>query len=111
MGSSIPQSERPLVRREQLPLPRPYIPPRTVTEQQLAEIWRTVLTMDAVGIEDGYYDLGGDSFLATAIFSMIEERFQVSIPMATLIGAPTIAQLALKIDALLSSGAIGKLQA
>ncbi len=94
-----------LVLRHQLPLPRPYLAPRTPTEQRLTEIWRAVLSMDCVGVEDGYHDLGGDSFLATTIFSMIEETFQVAIPMAILVDASTIAKLSSKIDSLLQDGA------
>jgi acyl carrier protein len=102
MNSSALPPEQVLVRREQLPLPRPYLAPRTPTEQQLAEIWRTALSMDRVGVEDRYHDLGGDSFLATAIFRMMEETFRVVIPMSILANAPTIAELASKIDSLVS---------
>jgi len=89
-----------LIRREQLPLPRPYIAPRTPTEQRLAGIWCKALNMNCIGIEDDYQDLGGDSFLAAVIFAEIVECFVITIPMATLIDAPTIALLALKVDEL-----------
>jgi len=89
-----------VVLREQLPLPRPYIAPRTPTEQRLAEIWRSVLSMDEVGVEDAYADLGGDSFLATIIFSMIQDAFKMVLPMAALVTSPTIAMLALRIEEL-----------
>jgi acyl carrier protein len=98
MSSSGEPPQQPLVRREQLPLPRPYVAPRTPTEQVLAAIWRTALSMDHVGVEDDYFDLGGDSFLAATIFRMIEEKFQVALPMAILVDAPTIGALAPKID-------------
>ena len=84
--------------REQLPLPQPYVAPRTPTEMSLAEIWSTVLSMDCVGIDDRYEDLGGDSLQATIIFSLIEETFRIALPMATLVDASTIAELALRID-------------
>lgn len=54
--------------------------------------------MDCVGVDDRYHDLGGDSFLATSLFSLIEEAFGVTIPMATLVEASTIRELARKID-------------
>jgi acyl carrier protein len=104
MSSPAVPPEPPFVLRQQLPLPRPYVAPRTPTEQRLAEIWRSVLSMDCICIEDGYYDLGGDSFLAARIFTLIEDTFQVAVPMAILVDAPTIAELALKIDKLLSTG-------
>jgi acyl carrier protein len=94
-----------LIRRAQLMLARAYVAPRTPIEERLARIWRDVLGMDAVGVEDSYYDLGGDSFLAAVIFAQIEEEFSIDLPMATLIRSPTIAQLALKLqDALRASG-------
>ena len=104
MSSSAVPPEQPLVFREQLPLPRPYLAPRTPTEQLLAEIWRTVLSMDCVGVEDRYNDLGGDSFLATSVLNRIEETFDVAIPMAIFAQAPTIAMLARRIDRPLANG-------
>ena len=88
------------VPRDQLPLPRPYVAPRTNTERGLARIWCTVLSMDCVGVEDSYNDLGGDSLHAVVIFSRIRETFEVELPVATLVTAPTIAQLAPLIDKL-----------
>jgi acyl carrier protein len=95
-------SDSPLViRREQLPLlTRPYLAPRTPTEQCLAEIWSTALSLDRVGVEDRYLDLGGDSLMAAVIFSQIETRLGVSLAMVILDSTPTITQLALKIDSL-----------
>ncbi|GAC1305179.1 MAG: hypothetical protein NVSMB10_08850 [Steroidobacteraceae bacterium] len=87
-----------LVARAQLPLPRPYLAPRSPTENKLATIWRTVLSMDCVGVDDAYYDLGGDSLHASMIFALIHETFNVTLPMAVLASAPTIAQLAAVID-------------
>ncbi len=100
MSPSAVPPEQHLVLREQLPLPRPYVAPRTPTEHRLAEIWRTVLGMDCVGVEDRYNDLGGDSFLAMTILNTIEETFGVAIPMVILAEAPTIAALAPRIDGL-----------
>jgi acyl carrier protein len=88
-----------LVRREQLPLPRPYVAPRTPTERKLNAIWCEVLTMDRIGIEDAYTDLGGDSFLASLIFTLIQDQFAISLPMSILVTSPTIAELAAKLDA------------
>ena len=104
VSSPVVPPEQPLVSREQLPLPQPYIAPRTPTEHKLAEIWRSVLSMDRVGVDDRYFDLGCDSFLAMIIFDMIDESFQISIPMAVLVDAPSIADLAPKIDLILLDG-------
>ena len=96
-------AEQILVKREQLPLPSRYVAPRTPTEVQLAKIWCTALSMDRIGVDDRYHDLGGDSLLATAIFAMIEKSFRIAVPMALLAEAATIAQMAPKIDALVQA--------
>jgi len=97
------QDSGPIVLRRQLPLLGPYVAPRTATERKLAEIWRNALGMDQIGIADGYEDLGGDSLRAAGIFAEIEQTFAIEIPMATLVDAPTIEQLAQRVDALVSS--------
>jgi acyl carrier protein len=81
-------------------MPAPYLAPRTVTEQRLAEIWRIVLSMDRVGIRDDYNDLGGDSLMATTIFAEIRVRFGIAMPLASFIETPTIEAMAGRIDAL-----------
>jgi acyl carrier protein len=91
----------PLVLRSQLPLSRPYLAPRTPTENRLADIWRVALNMDSVGVEDDYFDLGGDSLMATVMFCMIQTTFQIDLPVGTLVEASSIAKLAAKVDALL----------
>jgi acyl carrier protein len=93
-------SDNSLVRREWLPLPGRYVAPRTPTETKLAQIWARVLSMDRVGIEDRYHDLGGDSLLATVIFGEIGALFQLEVPLTLLAEAATVAQLAARIDAL-----------
>ncbi len=78
----------------------PYVAPRTPTERRLAEIWCDVLGLDRVGMTDHYEDLGVDSLLAASIFVEIEQIFAISISINTLIDAPTIEQVAQKVDQL-----------
>jgi acyl carrier protein len=98
MSSRIDAAPRSTVARDDLGLSTPYIAPKTPAEEKLEEIWRAVLMMDRVGVADRYLDLGGDSFSATVIFAMIDETLGVSLPMASLGAAPTIAALAQRID-------------
>ena len=80
----------------------PYVAPRTATEQKLADIWRDKLGVDRVGVTDRYEDLGMDSLLAATIFVEIEETFAISMLTTALVDAPTIEQVARKIDGLVS---------
>jgi acyl carrier protein len=91
-----------LVLRRHFPLLGPYVPPRTPTEQKLADIWCQVLTMDEIGILDKYEHLSGDSLLAASMFAEIEKTFEIIIPTGSLIDAPTIGQLAQTIDTAIS---------
>jgi hypothetical protein len=80
-------------------LPNPYVAPRTAIEVALERIWRSALCMDQVGVRDSYRNLGGDSLAAAVIFAAIESDLEVKLPMATLLVAPSIADLAAKIQA------------
>jgi acyl carrier protein len=76
-----------------------FQPPRTPTEETLADIWAYVLGVERVGRQHNFFELGGDSLLATRVISRIRSRFQVDLPFHTLIEAPTVAGLAQHIDA------------
>jgi acyl carrier protein len=89
-----------VIQRRQLPLLGAYVEPRSPTERMLAEIWRCAFDMDFVGIADSYVDLGGDSLLAASIFAELEASFGLKLPLALLIEAGTIEQLARRIDSL-----------
>ena len=75
-----------------------YQAPRTEAEEQLTEIWQEVLRVDRVGINDNFFDLGGDSFKAVTMFALIQERLGRDLGLATLFDAPTIAQLTRVMD-------------
>jgi FkbH-like protein len=77
----------------------PVVAPRTETERTLVAIWSDVLGVAQVGIEDDYVsDLGGTSLLAVSVFARIARELGVSLPLATLVEAPTIAALGGRID-------------
>ena len=63
------------------------------TAKQLTRIWQELLGIDSVGLDQNYFDLGGDSSLAVHLFVQIEQVFKVKLPLATLFEAPTIAEL------------------
>jgi phthiocerol/phenolphthiocerol synthesis type-I polyketide synthase E len=61
---------------------------------QLAHIWQHVLGVDSIGLDQNFFDLGGDSSLAVQMFAEIERAFGVKLPLATLYEASTISELA-----------------
>ena len=58
------------------------------------KIWQDVLSVDSLGINDNFFELGGHSLLALRMFAKLEEQFRVTLPLATLFQAPTVAGLA-----------------
>ncbi|MFB4300962.1 amino acid adenylation domain-containing protein [Actinomadura sp. NTSP31] len=49
------------------PPERPHVAPRTPDEERVAETWCAALGVDRVGVEDSFFDLGGDSIRAVAL--------------------------------------------
>jgi hypothetical protein len=74
-----------------------YVRPRTPAEETLAEIWRTVLSLDRVGIHDNFFELGGHSLLAIRVMARMQDAFHTTLPLRTLFERPTVEELALAI--------------
>jgi acyl transferase domain-containing protein len=67
--------------------------PRDETEERIAQIWREVLGVDAVGINDNFSQLGGHSLFAIKIVFELRRAFQINLPVRVLFDAPTVADL------------------
>ncbi|MEA2695203.1 MAG: hypothetical protein QOJ16_4590, partial [Acidobacteriota bacterium] len=85
-------------------LRNPYVPPSTDTERGLAEIWRKLLGIEAVGIHDSFFDLGGDSLLGTQVITRVRDTWGVDLPLPALFELPTPAALAERIESLRPEG-------
>ncbi|MBI3977648.1 MAG: non-ribosomal peptide synthetase [Chloroflexi bacterium] len=77
--------------------------PQDGLERQLAAIWEAVLGVRPIGARDDFFALGGHSLHAVQLFAEIERVLGRSLPPATLLQAPTIAQLA---DLLRQTGSV-----
>ncbi|GMK38339.1 hypothetical protein PCCS19_13930 [Paenibacillus sp. CCS19] len=80
-----------------------YAVPTTETEQALAELWQSILNRDAIGIDDEFFELGGNSLRAVALNARIEERFHVRLELLTLFRATTIRRLSVCIEEALTA--------
>ncbi|PYK39721.1 MAG: hypothetical protein DME60_09285 [Verrucomicrobia bacterium] len=69
------------------------VTPKDDVQSRLVELWRAAFGMP-VGVDENFFELGGDSLLAARLFIQIEKAFQIELPLSVLLGAPTIRQLA-----------------
>ena len=103
--AALPLTETGKIDRRALPAPgsarpeldSPFVAPRTPIEEGLAAIWAAVLGLDAVGVDDSFFELGGDSLRATRVLTRVRDAFQVELPLHQLFETPTVAGLAVGI--------------
>lgn len=86
-----PSADRPVLQQE-------YVAPRTELEQKLAKVWSKLLRIDAIGVNDSFFELGGNSLLALKCVSQLRLELQLDVPVVKLFEVPTIAGLAGSIE-------------
>ncbi|HEY0735322.1 MAG TPA: beta-ketoacyl synthase N-terminal-like domain-containing protein [Herpetosiphonaceae bacterium] len=77
----------------------PYIAPRNEVEEVVTTTLGRLLGVTQVGIEDNFFDLGGNSLLAIQLVSALRAQFHVELHMNSLFEAGTVADLARIIEA------------
>lgn len=66
------------------------IAPRNETESLLAILWQEAMGIETVGVNESFFEIGGNSILALQLIHKINESFQVEMPLRKLFDAPTI---------------------
>ncbi|HEX3683070.1 MAG TPA: amino acid adenylation domain-containing protein [Bryobacteraceae bacterium] len=78
---------------------KPPVVARTPIEETLCSIWSTLLHKETVGVHDNFFEIGGHSLLATHVSARVRSAFEIDAPLAWLLQGPTIAELAVHIEA------------
>jgi acyl-coenzyme A synthetase/AMP-(fatty) acid ligase/acyl carrier protein len=76
---------------------------RTPTEETLVQLWSELLKLSDVSIEDNFYELGGDSLLATKLVTRIRATFNIEVPLRLIFENLTIASMAEAIKVVLQN--------
>jgi len=71
-----------------------FVPPRTPTEEAIAQVWAETLGFKRIGVRDNFFELGGHSLQVTQITFQIYDLFAVDIPLASFFDEPTVGGLA-----------------
>ena len=73
-------------------------PPRTETERKLGEIWKELLKVEEVGVDQNFFELGGHSLLVLQVIARIRRMFEVELAVRTVFEEPTLAGLAAAVE-------------
>ncbi len=76
--------------RERPRLATPYSAPCSTIERELVELWQRLLQIEQIGTLDGFFDLGGDSFLAVQLANHVGTEFGYELFLADFFENPTI---------------------
>jgi amino acid adenylation domain-containing protein len=98
------------VDRAALPAPtdaprrHPSRSPKSRCEEELLRIWREVLHVDDVRVEDDFLELGGDSLLALQILVRLREGLGVDLPIDSVFRSRSVERLAVRVEEQVGAG-------
>jgi hypothetical protein len=73
-------------------------------ERQLAGIWSEVLHVDRPGPDDDFFEIGGDSLLATKVVLLARRAWGIDFTVRVLLDAPVLRDLAAEVESLIAAG-------
>ena len=103
----IDRAALPLPSADRPPLDVPFVEPRTAVETVVAAAWRAALDIERVGIHDDFFDLGGDSLDAVAIWSAVSRAVGADLSTVSVFEWPTVQQFARAVENRVSSQTTG----
>jgi acyl carrier protein len=71
-----------------------YKAPQTEAELMIAAILQQILRIERVGVDDNFFDLGGNSLLLAQVHEQLQERFGREIVLVEIFNHPTVRALA-----------------
>jgi acyl carrier protein len=111
MLDALPLNANGKIDRQALPEPDPgrpdlenaFVAPRSSSEKTVANIFAQVLGLERIGANDNFFDLGGDSLLATQVVSRVRDA-SVELSLRAFFESPTVAGIAAIVERAKASG-------
>jgi acyl carrier protein len=104
------------VDRRRLPAPdssrtdsQTHVAPRDDLEHVLVHFLQEVLQVEGIGVNDSFFDLGGDSLLATQIVSRVRESFHLELSVSQIFTAVDAAAMAVLVRGAIPEGHADKI--
>ncbi|MET4050440.1 MULTISPECIES: non-ribosomal peptide synthase/polyketide synthase [unclassified Rhodococcus (in: high G+C Gram-positive bacteria)] len=108
--SEIPLTVNGKLDRRALPEPvfevREFRAPTTPIEEIVAEVFADLLGVDRVGVDDDFFELGGNSLIATRVVSRIGAAVDSVVPVRALFESRTVERLAVEVERSGTSGRV-----
>ncbi|NLU84729.1 non-ribosomal peptide synthase/polyketide synthase, partial [Rhodococcus sp. HNM0569] len=101
--AALPLSANGKLDRKALPDPAPaaareFRAPQGAAETAVADVFADILDVERVGADDDFFDLGGNSLVATRVVARLGAALGKRVELRTLFEAPTVAQLAAAVE-------------
>ena len=88
---SLPEPDKSMLRGAE------YEPPANKIQERFLKIWQDILHIEKIGINDNFFEMGGNSLKATIMVSRIHRDMNVEIPIKEVFGRATIKGLAMRV--------------
>lgn len=75
-----------------------FVEPSTEMEKTIAEFWGDILGYQPVGVLDNYFEVGGNSLLATQLINKIVKSLEIELTISEVLSSNTVKDLALLVD-------------
>jgi amino acid adenylation domain-containing protein len=98
-GGKLDRDALPAPGRQRPRLAAAAIAPRNAVEAAVAVLWAQALGLEAIGVEDDFFDLGGDSITAVQLTTATQRWLDAPVPLAALFDAPTVAAMSARLEA------------
>lgn len=97
-NGKVDKKSLPLKLQEQIPASENCVYPRNELENKLADIWKELLNLDVISINDNFFHLGGHSLLITEMVVKIKKQLNTDFPLHVFLETPNLANLARLIE-------------